>query len=104
VHGEVKGRVTGLGHVADDPGELAPAEGGGLPALDPHRAGLGAVNARDGLDQGGLPGAVRAQQGAERAGGDLEGDVLEDPTVPVGEGQVLDGEAHFRVFLRVRMR
>ena len=89
-HGEVEGGVPGLRHVADDLRQLAATERRGALALDRDGAGPRPVHPGDRLDESGLARAVGAQQGAERAGHHLEGDLVEDRAGAVGEGEALD--------------
>jgi hypothetical protein len=66
IHGR-DAEARGLGRRADRHG----------PALERHRAGVGAVDARDGLDERGLAGAVVADERHHLAWAHLEVDVLE---------------------------
>jgi hypothetical protein len=55
--------------------------------VEDHGAGLGLQDAADGQDEGGFAGAVRAEEGRDLAGRDLDGDLPDD-----GAATALDGE------------
>ena len=59
-----------------------------LLAADEDRAGVDAVDAREGLDQRRLAGAVLAHEGVDLAGEETQGDLAEGPHGAEGDGDV----------------
>ena len=79
-----------------DPGEQLAAAGVGIEAEHPHAAALGAPVALAGLQGGGLPGAVGAQDGGDAAPGDLQRQPVDRHGVPVGHPEVVDHDRRVR--------
>ena len=65
-------------------------------------AALGAVDPGDAVEQAGLAGAVRADDGVDRAASDLEADVGEGGDAPEVEYQVVDPQERHRITLDPR--
>jgi hypothetical protein len=61
---------------------------GGVVAADAHDAGIGADEGREDLDDGGLAGAVGAEQREDRSLGHVEVDAVEHELIAVGLAQV----------------
>ncbi len=96
-HREVVGEAGLLADHGDGAGEFA-AVLPGVAAEDVDGARGGAAQPHRGLDGGGLPGAVGAEEREELAGGDGEGDAVDGGEGPVAAGEVadLDGGAGLR--------
>ena len=82
-----------LGDDGDVAAEVGEAEGAEIVAVEGDATGHGVEEARDEIGEGGFAGAAWADEGADGAGGDEDGDFLEDGFVRgVGEGDVFEGE------------
>ena len=82
-----------LGDDGDVAAEVGEAEGAEIVAVEGDATGHGVEEARDEIGEGGFAGAAWADEGADGAGGDEDGDFLEDGFVRgVGEGEVFEGE------------
>lgn len=82
------------GELAGDPDRAAHGlrSGGEIVAADADVAGVGGDEGGEDLDGGGLPGAVRAEQGEDRSFGDGQVDAVEDGLVAVGLAQSVRGD------------
>ena len=90
---ERRKHLAAFGHLAD--AEIADAmafPAGDVGAAELDAAARRAVHAGDGADQRGLAGAVRADDGDDRALGDLERHVVERLRVAVEHIEVLDAQ------------
>ena len=91
--GEPEEEAAPFGHVGD--AEASPGVGrasGQIVAGEADRAGERAHDARDRSQRGGLPGAVRAEEGDHLAGSDVEVEVAEHRGAVVAGREALDGE------------
>ena len=75
-HGRKQGDVLERPRDAEG-GELMPGAAGERPAVERDRPRARIIETRDAIEERRLAGAVRANQAADRAAGDLEGHVLE---------------------------
>ena len=82
-----------LGDDGDIAAEVGEADRADIVAVEGDATGNGIEEAWDEIGEGGLAGAARADKCADGAGGDQDGDFLEDGFVRgVGEGDVGEGE------------
>jgi hypothetical protein len=68
------------------------APAGEVRLVQEDRPGLGLQDAADGQDQGGLARAVRAEEGGDLAGRDLDRDLLDDRATAALDGEVVEPE------------
>jgi hypothetical protein len=86
--GQVREQAAALGDDRDAGlADALRAAAGYFGVVEEHGAGLGLQDAADGQDEGGFAGAVRAEEGRDLAGRDLDGDLPDD-----GAAAALDGE------------
>ena len=89
-------QVLERGVVLEDEADLAALrrQAGGVLAVDLDRTGVGALQATDDPQQGGLAAAARAEQGGQAPAGHVQADVVQRDEVAEPLVDVRDGDAH----------
>src|SRR5207248_5211603 len=80
------------GAAQPQPGPAMGGQVGDVAAVEAHRSPVGLEQACEAVEQGGLAGAVRADEGGDLAGRDVEGDVVDgqETTETLGDGPSLE--------------